>query len=228
MPNNGRITLCPYYRYERKNKIVCEDVARAFRDKEQKDKWMDQYCDDRWEDCKWAAELNKIYQEGGDMQGHVIGAMKQELHKRDTMAGRDKKRLEAKEEEIKELRKKKRVLEDKLHKAELALVNQERLEKEFMLLASLYECRFAYLIEQIGGSVSESDMESWAKGKEFAVIGEEEGGNRIWRSVVREVKDDTANSDDDTAVSDNEEEQSEDPAEVRQQEEEDGSVHSSE
>lgn len=228
MPNEGRITLCPYYHYGRKNKIVCEDVARAFTSQDKKDQWMDKYCDAAWEECKWAAELNKVYQEGGDMPMHVIEAMKKELHKRDTMAGRDRKRLEAKEEEIKELRKKKRVLEDKLQKAEKALVNQERLEREFITLASLYECRFAYLIEKLGGTVSEEDMESWAKGKEFAVVGEEEDGNRIWRSVVREVKYESANTDDDPAGADNEEEQSEDPAAVRQQEEKDDPVHSAE
>ena len=45
MPNNGRITLCPYYRDEKNLSISCEDVFRRFRWKKQKTNWMDTYCD---------------------------------------------------------------------------------------------------------------------------------------------------------------------------------------
>lgn len=212
MPNNGRITVCPFYRYERKSKIVCEDAPRRFRYRKHKERWMDTYCDDRWQDCMWAKVLERVYQEGGDMTAHTIEELKKELQKADTMLGRCEKRLEAKDEEIRKLRKKNRILEDKVNRLSEYQRREQAMQEQITRIAALYESRFAYLLDTFAdGSFREDDAVAWAKGKEFAVVGDVEDGKRIWKAVTREVQDGDPHGD--RAQTDHEEEQSADSGE---------------
>ena len=64
MPNNGRITECPFYVNERNDYITCEDAKRRFADSQAKDEHMDTYCDDKWEECPYATAMLEAYKEG--------------------------------------------------------------------------------------------------------------------------------------------------------------------
>lgn len=208
MPNDGRIVLCPYYSSTTKAKIVCEDVPRRFRYRKHAERWLDKYCCADWSTCMYAKVLTEIYEKGGDMTQHTIDELKREIHKADTRIGRQEAQIRARDEQIKELRKKNRVLEDRASKMSISVDRLAQLERELFSLSAVYECRLAYMIDQYaGGSVREDDMMEWAKGKEYAVLAYEEDGGTVWKSVWREVKDDNADQDDVGAGAADEEEQ---------------------
>ena len=204
MPNNGRITLCPYYRDEKNLSISCEDVFRRFRWKAQKSKWMDTYCDDNWQGCPHAKELNLMYERRERQMSednkriveleHEVQQLKKELRKTASMLGRSEKREKAKEEDIKKLRNKNRYLEDKYMeyagKVRQAEAHEKRLYEQVAGITGMYEARFAYLMCEHGdGTLSEKDFENWNKNKEYAIQYDEK--ERIYRTVVREeTKDD--------------------------------------
>ena len=203
MPNNGRITLCPYYRDEKNLSISCEDVFRRFRWKKQKMNWMDTYCDDDWKACPHAKQLNLMYEEREEQMSdkdkriteleHETQQLRKELKKMASMLGRSEKREKAKEEEIKNLRKKNRYLESKYieysGKVRQCEAHEERLANEVAGIAAMYEARFAYLMCMSGtGAFSEEEFEIWSKGKEFKL--EYDSDKRIYKAVVREEKKD--------------------------------------
>lgn len=63
MPNNGRYTICPYYRCERGKMIFCEDCQRRFKTIAEKEKHLDKYCDSSFNECKYAQRLNELWEE---------------------------------------------------------------------------------------------------------------------------------------------------------------------
>lgn len=204
MPNNGRITLCPYYKNERALTVSCEDCVRRFRYPAHKKQWMDTYCDKDWKSCPYAIDLEKTYQEGGDLVEHELSAVKKELKKTVNMFERRKRSDEAKAEEIKKLRRKCKLLEQR----NIDLVNKDRRAREMekkafdqiQSITQMYEGRFAYMIaEWGGGTLNEADVEAWAKGKSFAIVADEKGSNgetRVWKVLV---KDETGRSKSDDA-----------------------------
>lgn len=195
MPNNGRITLCPFYRNESGLTVSCEDVIRRFRWPGQKKKYMDMYCDDQWQSCPYAAEMDRLYAEGEDMTEHEIAALKKELKKTATMLGRANKRDEAKELTIKELRRKNKALEDRLMKLTREKAQNAKSEKkafdEICGLTQMYEARFAYLMSEFNcGELDEAEVEAWSKGKEYAIVADEKddkGRVRRWKVIVRDA-----------------------------------------
>lgn len=194
MPNNGRITLCPYYKNESGLTVSCEDVIRRFRWPAQKKKHMDTYCDDAWSECPYAAELTRLYEEGDDLVEHEVSALKKELKKTATMLGKANRRDEAKEATIKELRRKNKVLEDRLMEAKRKETQGKKAEEkafnQICELTQIYEARFAYLMSEFtGGVLNEADVESWAKGKEFAIVAKarnDKGEVSLWEVKVRD------------------------------------------
>ena len=118
-----RYTLCPYYVDDNKKTISCEDVIRRFATYRSKNRHMDKFCDKDWQRCPYAVELTQMYQriEGGADEGHEIMqhnliALEKENKKLISLLGRYDKRIEAKDAEIRQLRKRKKELEDALHR----------------------------------------------------------------------------------------------------------------
>lgn len=202
MPNNGRITLCPYYRDEKNLSISCEDVFRRFRWKKQKTRWMDTYCDDQWTECPYAQQLDQMYdKKEGQITvekkrivelEHENQELKKELRKTASMLGRSEKREKAKEADIKELRKKNRYLEEKYMeyagKVRQYEAKEDRVMESLSMITSVYEARFAYLLTVFGdGTFNEHDFDQWCRGKEFAIVRDEKDPEaRLFRAIVRE------------------------------------------
>jgi len=204
MSNNGRYTLCPYYRDEKNKSISCEDTFRTFRWKSKKKEWMDTYCDKDWSSCPYAQDLTKMYEavEKGDTmaeENHLIEALQKENKNLASKLGRAERRLEPKEQEIKRLRKLNKRIEDMYFEEHRRLNNArkeiddlngkslERLDKEIKAMVGIYEDRMCYMLYKLGGSVKEKDIEEWSKGKEFAITYDVVDGDEVWKVVMRDV-----------------------------------------
>lgn len=202
-----RYTMCPFYIDENKLSISCEDAIRSFESLENKGEWMDQYCDKDWSACEYAQALSAAYDqlEKGDsmaLEKEKIEALEKELKGTMSKHGRAIKKIEARDAEIRKLRDKNHRLEDlrkqeysKRRKAERELELYQKHEAERIYnLAVPYEDRMAYLMDTYtDGVLRESDVEEWAKGKEFALTYDgkaEDTANRVWKVVTREAKDD--------------------------------------
>ena len=202
MPNNGRLTQCPFYRDEKNLSISCEDTFRRFRWPAQKKRWLDTYCDDAWKDCPHAKKLAELY-EGEDMSdtkklAHELSAKDKELRKVSAMLGKSQKREKEKDEKIRRLQRERNALETLYLKARGQVKELEgktaRLLEEFNGLSEIYEVRFAYLMsKQEGGVLKESDVAKWIAENEFAFTAEEfaedkETGKQTvetWKVTVR-------------------------------------------
>jgi valyl-tRNA synthetase len=57
-----RVTLCPFFRSEKRLSISCEDTVRQFYCKHAKEKQMANFCDSYWETCRYAIALNNLYE----------------------------------------------------------------------------------------------------------------------------------------------------------------------
>lgn len=201
MPNTGRIVVCPFYRDEKNKSISCEDTFHRFRYKKTKLSWMDRYCDLDWKSCPYAKELLRAYDakdEGEEMADliHENIAKGRELKRLSQMLTRAEKRIEAKEETIKDLRKRVRILEDKYFEKDKAYnEEQKRAERQFeetLGILQIYEARFCYLMHHYGdGTFDEEDFVKWCEGKEYRLIPKEKKGSKtvLWMADVREIKD---------------------------------------
>ena len=202
MPNNGRLTLCPFYRDEKNLSVSCEDTFRRFRWPAQKKRWLDTYCDADWKECPHAKKLMELY-EGEDMSetkrlAHELSAKDKELRKISVMLGKSQKREQEKDEKIRRLQRERNALESLYIKAREQVKELEgktaRLLEEFNGLSEIYEVRFAYLMsKQEGGVLKESDVAKWIAENEFAFTAEEfaedkETGKQTvetWKVTVR-------------------------------------------
>lgn len=199
MPNNGRTTLCPYYRDEKNLSISCEDTYRRFRWPAQKKRWLDTYCDKAWKECPYAQELDKLYERmGGKMDereklGHDLKAKEKELRKVSAMMGKLEKREKEKDEKIRRLQKERNALESLYIKVrkELELSNRsrKRVAEENAGLSQWYVGIIAYLVSEFaGGSLSLRDAYAWLEEHEYKIS--ENTTKDIWEITAREVKND--------------------------------------
>lgn len=202
MPNTGRITLCPFYRDEKNMSISCEDTVRTFAFRKKKNEWMDRYCDLEWKACPYAAALLKMYDdiEKGDAMAeerHKYEAIDKELRKVKSMLGKALRRVENRDETIRDLRKKNRILEERYNIIRKDYDEQRKRaeilnEKLFHALPA-YEARFCYLMELYSdGKFDEMEYNEWSKGKEFRLEAVKDSGGMVigWKSVVRKAVDD--------------------------------------
>ena len=114
-----RYTICPYYIDDNKKTVSCEDVIRRFASYHSKNKWMNKHCDKDWQSCPYAESLGQMYErigagsdEAQEMLKHKAEALQRENKKMCTLLGRYDVRLDAKDAEIRQLRKKNKELED--------------------------------------------------------------------------------------------------------------------
>ena len=198
MPNNGRITLCPYYRDEKNLSISCEDTFRRFRWPAQKSKWMDDYCDKDWNACPYAETLNEMYEnlvEGDEMNNknkmlaQKNAALEKELRKTASMLGRADKREKEKDQTILELRRKNRYLEEKYveqrNVIEEAKKAEKRIQREINIITSVHEGLIAYLMATYtDGSFLKADFDEWTEKYEYHISADFDDEDKIVRYKV--------------------------------------------
>lgn len=201
MPNNGRITKCPYYVGEQNKSISCEDTFRRFRWPAQKYRWMDTYCDDKWEKCVYALAIQRAY-EGGNMNKFLVldeknKALKKELKSVSTMLGKCEKRDKEKSAVIRDLQNRNRALESIAIKRQMELDETRselrKAERVISGIGEIYEGRFAYLMAKNGYVLDEVDFKRWANTHEYAIKPSKEGENGTveWIVVTREVENES-------------------------------------
>ena len=200
MPNNGRITLCPYYRDEKNLSISCEDTYRRFRWPAQKKRWLDTYCDKAWKECPHAQELDRLYERiGGKMDErekleHDLKAKEKELRKISAMMGKLEKREKEKDEKIRRLQRERNALESlyiKVRKElELSDNSRKRVAEENAGLSQWYAGVIAYLVSEFaGGNLFLKEAYAWLERYEYKIF-ENTMEKDVWEVVAREVKND--------------------------------------
>ena len=180
MPNNGRITECPFYVNERNDYITCEDAKRRFQDSQTKEEHMDTYCDDKWEECPHAAAMLEAYKEGEcSVVTNKIKALESENRKVNIILTKAENREAVKDREIKKLV----MRNDSLGKRYGKLKElHERLEQTQQLAMEqiqgamdICEARVAYLLsERPDGRLDELKFREWHTKHEFCLLPEGE------------------------------------------------------
>lgn len=183
MSNSGHYTLCPYYKDSKNKSITCEDIFRTFRWKSQRHKWMVKYCDCDWNECPYAQSLNEVYrkvlEEGADMEKEMLKQkckeLEKELKKVKTMLGKAEKRLEAKDDEIKDARRKKNKAEEhykivkrwyheineKYENEKLKALKFEKFIEENLIE---YEKRYCFMLSKMPNQeLIETEYTEWVK-----------------------------------------------------------------
>lgn len=200
MPNNGRITLCPYYRDEKNKSISCEDTFRRFRYTSQKNKWLDMYCDDKWEECPHAISITRMYERMEDMSEYeqellqlreTNKALRAELKKTAMLLGKAEKRLEKNAEKLEQIRAKHRAAENLYlkyrEKTEQYIAKEKDMQNILHGYAYMYEARFAYLMSESGMELNEKLLDEWLKTHEYRIIPNENPKERIYSVEVRDA-----------------------------------------
>ena len=180
MPNNGRITECPFYVNERNDYITCEDAKRRFADSQAKEEHMDTYCDDKWEECPHAAAMLEAYKEGEcSVVTNKIKALESENRKVNIMLTKAENREAVKDREIKKLV----MRSDSLGKRYGKLKElHERLEQTQQLAMEqiqsamdICEARVAYLLSEMpDGKLDKVKFREWHTKHEFCLLPEGE------------------------------------------------------
>ena len=180
MPNNGRITECPFYVNERNDYITCEDAKRRFADSQTKEEHMDTYCDDKWEECPHAAAMLEAYKEGEcSVVTNKIKALESENRKVNIMLTKAENREAVKDREIKKLVMKNESLGKrygKLKELHERLEQTQQLAMEQIQSAmDICEARVAYLLsERPDGRLDELKFREWHTKHEFCLLPEGE------------------------------------------------------
>lgn len=181
MPNNGRITICPYYRDEKNLSISCEDTFRRFRWPAQKKRHMDTYCDKDWKACPYAKKLSELYKslEGETEMNsklkrleHENEELRRELRKGASLLGKTQKREQDKDNLIRTLRHEKDVAEKLYFKERDRNRGYEEKERravsEMSIISREYEARFAYLMAAHHiPMMREREFRKWINENEF-------------------------------------------------------------
>lgn len=180
MPNNGRITECPFYVNERNDYITCEDAKRRFADSQTKEEHMDTYCDDKWEECSYAAAMLEAYNKGEcSVVTNKIKALESENRKVNIMLTKAENREAVKDREIKKLVMRNESLGKRYGKLKEL---HERLEQTQQLAMEqiqgamdICEARVAYLLsERPDGRLDELKFREWHTKHEFCLLPEGE------------------------------------------------------
>ena len=193
MSNNGRITLCPYYRNEKGLSITCEDVYRRFETRAEKKQYKFKYCCEAWKECPYAKELNELYEKMEGIEVSNIDKLRQrcsaqdrEIKKLVTMLGKSEKKVKELTQQNENLQK----LYVKWHgKAKEAQEAELRSFNELNALSDIITGRMVYLMSlHTDGKLDEKEFQKWAEDKEFALYAEadEEGKTAVWIAEVRE------------------------------------------
>lgn len=210
MPNSGHITICPFYISERSKSVTCEDVFRRFKSKKDKRAYMDIYCDDNWQECRYAQKLMELYDEIEtkgekdqmlEMFRHKHLATREELKKVASQLGKAEARVDILNQENTELAQKVRYLREKneelikkyLDEKKEIKRREEKIYEEMMEQASIFEGYIAYLLsESKDKKLNVEAAYDWASNHAYTILGvHDEKGNKLkeMRVVVSEVKE---------------------------------------
>lgn len=205
-----RYTMCPFYVDENKKSISCEDVCRTYRNLEEKNAWMDMYCDSwEWAKCPYAADRSEAYAayEKGDgkaLDNEKIKALEKENKYLRTLLGKAEKRVERQQKKIDDLRavnqsfirvntqleKTGKEHYNKWRDANTAMeIYEEKIAYQVQQISDSYEARLAYMMDTYtNGVLHESDVKEWLKGKEFAIVWvkDEDGGEPFYKVMFKE------------------------------------------
>ena len=192
MSNNGRITLCPYYRNEKGHSITCEDVYRRFETKAEKRHHKFKYCCEAWKECPYAKDLNELYEK---MEGQEVSnveklkqrckAQEKEIKKNAAMLGKAEKRIKELERANENLQKLYIKWQGKAQEAKEA---ELRSFNELNALSDIITGRMVYLMTMhTDGKLDEREYQKWAEDKEFTLYAEadEDGKTAVWIAEVR-------------------------------------------
>ena len=124
--------ICPYYvsgaDKSEKRSIRCEDMVRQFTCQEDMIKHMKVYYYDRWQECKYAVDLNRLYDEVESLETESAKKIVKLNHKN-----------QRQEEEIKRLRKQKTAMFTKLKKNKKEKDLMQRNERAALYIAGAKE-----------------------------------------------------------------------------------------
>ena len=219
----ARYVICPFFRHEKKTRsVACEDTYHTFERPEDKYAWMDAYCCSEWMECLYARDLDDAYtriEEGDEraLEHEKIEAMEKEMRRLSTLIGKQARKIEAREDEIKELRKKNKILDNQKESfqgrvreqmARIAALDKKvdhlqgkglaSIESSLMKMKASYEMCLCYLIaKHEGGSISDQAACEWEKeqnGKPRILIVKQEDGTRTF-TVIMEKDNETDGSD---------------------------------
>jgi len=192
MPNNGRITLCPFYRDEKNLSISCEDTFRRFRWPAQKKAWLDEKCDKDWESCPYARELMELYDNMGecDMENKILKlehekkALEKELRKVSSLLGKASKREREKHEQIKVLQRKNSFLEERYIGMRERVADARRAEEaaaEYVgQQMATHQGIIAYLMANPhAGEFDCEDVVKWSQSHVYAIYKDEDGRFKV-------------------------------------------------
>ena len=201
MSNNGRITVCPFYRNEKGYSITCEDVYRRFETKADKKHHKFTYCCEEWKKCPYAQDLNELYEK---MEGQKMNktdelrqkckAQEKEIKKLATMLGKADKKVAELTRANENLQKLYVKWQDK---AKESKESELKAFDELNALSDIITGRMVYLmVTYTDGKLDEREFQKWAEGKEFALYAtetekDEEGRDvtAVWGAVVRGAKE---------------------------------------
>ena len=196
MSNNGRITLCPFYRNEKGLSITCEDVYRRFETKADKRQHKFKYCSEAWQECPYAKDLNELYEkmEGEKMNKtdelrQKCNAQDKEIKKLVTMLGKSEKKAKELERANENLQKLYVKWQDKAQKSKEA---ELRAFDELNALSDIITGRMVYMMTlYTDGKLDEKEFQKWAEGKEFwlGATADEDGKTAMWTATVRGAKE---------------------------------------
>ena len=190
-----RYTICPFYQWEYKCRITCEDTYRHFDTQADKETWMDLYCDSEWKECPYAQDIYKAYEclEKGDVKAlekQKIKAMEKENKSMAMKLGRMQKKIDDLEERNKALFQKWREAEMQTDAAKIEKLTKTVVSQADKVL-KLYKDVACYLLKEYGGKVYEEDVESWTNGKVYTIYREyDDNGKMLWQVIEEEVKED--------------------------------------
>lgn len=187
--NSGRYTRCPYYRWEYKARITCEDTYRHFECKAQKNAWMDMYCDSwDWMKCPYAADLTEAYEryEKGDekaLENHENEALRKEIKSIAMKLGHAERKIRKLTAKTEDLENQKRIYFEKYRKALEQLDEYEKkIAGQVQVIVDAYEARLAYMMAMFSdGTLNESDVKEWIKDKEFAIVKTDYGFEVVYK-----------------------------------------------
>lgn len=192
MSNNGRITLCPYYRNEKGLSITCEDVYRRFETRADKKRHKFKYCCEAWKACPYAKELNELYEKMEGQEVSNIETLKQrckaqerEIKKMAAMLGKANKTINELERSNENLQKLYIKWQGKAKEAQDAEI---RSLDELNALSDIITGRMVYLmVMHTDGMFDEKEFQKWAEDKEFSLYAEadENGKTARWIADVR-------------------------------------------
>lgn len=196
MANTGYTVECPFYVSEKAKTITCEDTIRLYSSAEKKREFMEKHCihGNDWESCPYAKSMRTAYDTCDSLRvmEHKANVRYKEVLKLISNVGKLQKRCNSLNEENNALKSKVVASERVLKMLSDELRNQrekeDKLAKEMMGIANIYEVRFAYLLSHsFVQELREDVLNAWSESYEYRILPIIENDKTVgWKCEVRE------------------------------------------